>query len=61
MDKDPYAQLAVQMRRLKQPLETLLATHETFVLQNMTAINNVKTLKPFRKGVERALESGASE
>lgn len=57
MNLDPYSQLTRLVQRLKKPLDALLATHEEFLLQNLSSINDIKTLKPFRRNLARALEN----
>lgn len=61
MDEDVYAELATAVRRLKKPLEELTKSHEQFVLSNMSEINNVKTVRDFRKGLEKAIAEDAKE
>lgn len=56
MEDEVYGELATAVRRLKQPLADLTKLHEQFVLDNMSGINNVKSVRDFRKGLEKAVE-----
>lgn len=58
MEED-YSELATAVRRLKKPLGELTKVHEQFVLDNMSSINNVKSVRDFRKGLEKAIEKQA--
>lgn len=58
MEED-YSELATAVSRLKKPLAELTKVHEQFVLDNMSSINNVKSVREFRKGLEKAMERQA--
>ena len=53
----PYCELVTALRRVKQPLADILATHDQFVLQNISIMNDVKSLKTVRRLAERAKEA----
>lgn len=50
--KDPYEALTQLMLRLKRPLQNLLAAHDEFVLQNVTTLNHIKSMRVVRKVME---------
>lgn len=56
MSADPYAQLAIAVNRLKEPLQELTNIHDNFVLQSVSVINNVKSIREVRRSVEQGLK-----
>ncbi|KAM9907381.1 hypothetical protein OXX79_000985 [Metschnikowia pulcherrima] len=54
---DSYCELVTALRRVKQPLADILATHDQFVLQNISIMNDVKSLKTVRRLAERAKDA----
>lgn len=57
MDQDIYGELTNAVKRLKAPLSELMRLHEQFVLDNISGINEIKSVRDFRKGLEKALET----
>ncbi|KAF7999273.1 hypothetical protein HF325_005949 [Metschnikowia pulcherrima] len=53
----PYCELVTALRRVKQPLADILAIHDQFVLQNISIMNDVKSLKTVRRLAERAKDA----
>lgn len=47
--EDPYEILTQSVKRLNAPLERLLKTHDEFVLQNLTILNNIKSVSSVRE------------
>ncbi|KAM9907925.1 hypothetical protein OXX69_006243 [Metschnikowia pulcherrima] len=54
---DSYCELVTALRRVKQSLADILATHDQFVLQNISIMNDVKSLKIVRRLAERAKDA----
>ncbi|KAG2735655.1 hypothetical protein G9P44_001869 [Scheffersomyces stipitis] len=52
---DPYKLLSQSIKRLSTPLEQLLNTHDEFVLQNLSIINNLKTVPSFATAIENGV------
>lgn len=52
-----YDQLSTAISRMKRPLGELLATHDQFVFQNISIMNDIKSLKSVRRQTERAIEN----
>lgn len=61
MDEDVYAELAASVRKLKKPLGELTRVHEQFVLDNLSGINSVKTVREVRRATEAIEREAAAE
>lgn len=52
---EAYAPLVTAVGRMKEPLQELMETHDGFVLQNLSMINSVKTVRDVRKSIQHGL------
>lgn len=49
VEEDPYKLLTQSIQALRKPVRELMANHDEFVLQNIRAINNTKSLMKFNE------------
>lgn len=58
---DPYAALAQSVKRLSEPMNQLLNTHDQFTLQNVRILNNVSTIPRFNESLKKGFEVQATQ
>lgn len=56
VNNDPYTALTQSIKRLTEPLDELLTTHDKFLLQNVTILNNVSSIPKFNESLKKGLE-----
>lgn len=61
MSEDPYATVAEALGHLKAQLKKTLDTHQKFLLQNLSVMNDLKSMKEFPRELEESMAESRLE